>query len=112
MTRMVLVLLGTQLLYSASDFMGCYYIRRGGFCLANFLTAWFWIYQLVRQIAMLGQLYVLSQIELGRTMAMLGAVSIVISNLLGYALLKEVLSVWAYAGVGLSVLAFLLMAVR
>lgn len=112
MSRMLWVLVGTQVIYSLSDFMGRYYMRLMGFRLASFLTLWFLAYQLLRQVAMFGQLYVLAHVELGRTMALLGASSIVISNALGMLLLGEILSPAAYAGVALAVLAFLILAIR
>lgn len=108
----LLVLIGTQLVYSISDFMGRCFMARQGFRLGTFLTAWFFWYFVLRQIAMFGQLYVFAYLPLGKTMAMLGASSIVISNILGLLFLKELLSPVAYAGVTLAVISFLIMAVR
>ena len=45
---------------------------------------------------MFGQLYVFSVIELGKTMALFGATSIVLANVLGFLVLKETLSLEAY----------------
>jgi hypothetical protein len=112
MSRPLWILIGTQAIYSVSDFMGRYYMQRMGFRLASFITLWFVVYQLLRQVAMFGQLYVLAHAELGRTMALLGASSIVISNVLGFLFLREVLSPVAYGAVALSVVAFLLLAAR
>jgi uncharacterized membrane protein len=75
-------------------------------------SAWFWGYQLVRQVAMFGQLYIFANIPLGKTMALLGALSIVLANGMGFLFLKEVLTPAAYAGVSLAIIAFLLMAFR
>jgi drug/metabolite transporter (DMT)-like permease len=110
--RILLVLIGTQLLYSVSDLMGRAYMARQGFRLASFLTAWFLVYLVIRQVAMFGHLYVFAYAPLGKTMALLAATSIVLSNLLGYFLLGEVLSLTAYAGVMLAVFAVLLLAFR
>jgi uncharacterized membrane protein len=112
MQTTLLILVGTQLIYSISDFMGRYYMSKHGFHAASFLMPWFLWYQLIRQIAMFGQLYIFAVIPLGKTMAMLGATSIVISNVLGILFLKEVLSPVAYFGVMLAVIAILILAFR
>jgi hypothetical protein len=41
---------------------------------------------------MFGQLYVFTAIDLGKTMALFGAFSIILANSLGFLVLKEVLS--------------------
>jgi hypothetical protein len=112
MPRVLLILVGTQLVYSISDFMGRFYMKQYGFRVAAFLTWWFLLYQLIRQVAMFGQLYIFANVELGKTMALLGATSIVISNILGILFLKEMLSPMAYAGVTLATIAILIMAFR
>ncbi|MBU1694431.1 MAG: hypothetical protein KJ726_09840 [Verrucomicrobia bacterium] len=112
MPKILTILLGTQLLYSASDFMGRAYMGRHGFKAATFLSLWFLAYQVIRQVAMFGQLYLFAHVPLGKTMAMLGAASIVFSNLLGWLLLGEVLSPASYAGVFLAVTAILIMIAR
>lgn len=112
MPNAVVILVGTQVVYSMSDFMGRYYMARQGWHVATFLTGWFLGYFVLRQVAMFGQLYVFAQVPLGKTMALMGASSIVISNFLGLLFLKEMLSPAAYAGVTLAVIAFLVMALR
>ena len=112
MNTTLLILVGTQLVYSISDLMGRYYMTKHGFHAASFWMPWFFWYQLIRQIAMFGQLYIFAVIPLGKTMAMLGATSIVISNVLGFLFLKEVLSPIAYVGVMMAVIAILIMAFR
>lgn len=112
MSRVIWILIGTQAIYSLSDFMARWYMNRRGFGLAAFVSLWFLVYQLLRQVAMFGQLYVLAHAELGRTMALLGAASIVISNILGLLLLHEVLSPATYGGVALAICAFLVMAIK
>jgi uncharacterized membrane protein len=108
----LLVLIATQVVYSLSDFMGRYYMARHGWHLETFLTGWFLLYFVIRQVAMFGQLYVFAYLPLGKTMALLGASSIVISNFLGLLFLKEMLSPLAYGGVTLAVIAFLVLALR
>jgi multidrug transporter EmrE-like cation transporter len=108
----LIILLGTQLLYTTSDFMGRYYMKTHGFDAGMLTSGWFWGYQLIRQIAMFGQLYVFAHIPLGKTMALLGATSIILSNVLGFLFLREALSPIAYLGVALAVAAILVMALR
>jgi hypothetical protein len=55
---------------------------------------------------MFGQLYIFTTIELRKTMALFGAISIILSNLLGLLILKEVLPVGVYIGVSFAVLDF------
>jgi uncharacterized membrane protein len=112
MPTILLILIGTQLVYSISDFMGRYYMLKHGFQAASFLMPWFLWYQVIRQVAMFGQLYIFACVPLGKTMAMLGATSIVVSNVLGFLFLREMLSPVAYIGVMLAVIAVLLMAFR
>ena len=108
----ILVLVASQVLYTASDFMGRVYMVRYGFCAAAFLSWWFAGYFGIRTVAMFGQLYVFSAVPLGKTMALFGAVSILLSNALGLLFLKEVLSPIAYLGVSLALIAFVVMAFR
>ncbi|HUI90822.1 MAG TPA: hypothetical protein VLX68_01110 [Chitinivibrionales bacterium] len=110
MNTPVVILVGSQLLYTAGDFMGRVYMARYGFCAAAFLSWWFAVYFIIRTIAMFGQLYVFTAVPLGKTMALLGAVSIILSNALGLLLLKEVLSPAVYIGVTLAIVAFFILA--
>jgi hypothetical protein len=112
MTKVLWILIGTQLVYSISDFMGRMYMSKLGFHWSTFWTGWFLVYFIIRQIAMFGQLYVFAFVPLGKTMAMLAAASIILSNALGFLFLKEVLSPIAYAGVTLAVIAVLVMAFK
>jgi len=108
-TPLALVVL-TQITFTAGDFLARANMKHFGFCKAAFFTWWFLIYFILRQIGMMGQLYVFSSVELGKTMALFGAISIVLSNLLGIFLLSELLSVGVYIGITLAILAFLALA--
>ena len=108
----LLILIGCQLVFTTSDFMGRYYMKKYGFDLSMLTSWWFWIFQFIRQVGMFGQLYVFAHLPLGKTMALLGALSIVLSNALGFLFLREVLSPVAYLGVALAVTAILVMAFR
>ncbi|HEX7599944.1 MAG TPA: hypothetical protein VF518_17125 [Polyangia bacterium] len=107
----VLLIVGTQALFTAGDLLARANMRKGGFVLANFITWWFITYFALRTLAMFGQLYVLANVPIGKSMALFGATSIALVNVLGVLLLGEVLSTSAYLGVSLAVLAFVVMAV-
>ncbi len=86
-------------------------MKSQGFKLASFFTWWFLVYTVIRQVAVFGQLYIYSSMELGRSAAFFGAGSIIIANTLGFFLLKESLTVPAYVGVSLAICAFLALAI-
>ena len=104
------IIIGAQLLFSISDFLGARAMKSQGFTAASFFTWWFLVYTVIRQIAVFGQLYVYANVELGRTVALFGAGSIVIGNLMGIFLLNERMTLPVYAGVSLAICAFLALA--
>lgn len=108
----LVVLVGTQVLFSMSDLLARNHMPRYGFTVQAFLTGWFALYFGIRVIAMFGQLFVFTSIELGKTMALFGATSIVIANILGFFLLKEVLSPPAYVAIVLAIIAFIILALK
>ena len=112
MSKPVLILIGTQCLFTLSDLMGRTFMARYGFKLSTFLSLWFLVYLILRQLATFGQVYVFAHIQLGKTMALFGAVSIVLSNLIGLLYLGERMSSGSYLGVCLALFAFLAMAFR
>ena len=103
------IVVGTQLLFSVGDLMARANMRKHGFTAAAFLNLSFVIYILTRQLATVGQMYVLATVPIGKTMALFGAASIVFSNVFGVLLLGDLLSMRAYAGIALAVTAFLVM---
>lgn len=114
MSTPLIVVVGSQLLFTASDLLARAYMPERGFEIATFISGWFVLYLLVRTAATFGQLYVFSipALELGETMALFGAVSIILANVLGYLLLSEVLQTGEYIGVVLAILAFLVLALQ
>ncbi|HQT92497.1 MAG TPA: hypothetical protein PL001_10785 [Candidatus Kryptobacter bacterium] len=108
----VIILVGSQLLFSTGDLIARTYMRKYGFSVATFLSLWFAVYFAIRTVAMFGQLYVFTTVQLGKTMALFGAVSIVLSNVLGLLVLKEVLSPVSYVAVVLAIAAFMVMALK
>jgi uncharacterized membrane protein len=105
----VLLIVATQLLFTTGDLLARANMRHSPFALSTFLSWWFLLYFAIRQVAMFGQLYVFSALQLGRTMALFGATSIVVVNVLGILLLGEVLSTQAYLAIGLVILGFIVL---
>ena len=105
----VVVVVGTQLLFSVGDLMARANMRKHGFTAAAFLNLSFLVYILSRQVATVGQMYVLATVPIGKTMALFGAGSIVLANVLGVLLLGDIVSMRSYAGIALAVMAFLVM---
>ena len=108
----IIIIIGSQLIFSTSDLLARHYMHKLGFSLSTFLSVWFLFYIILKILATTGQLYVFSTVELGKIMALFGAISIVLANLLGFLILKEILSPTAYIGVTLSILAFLILAFK
>ena len=106
----MVAVIATQLLFTTGDLLARVNMKRGGFHLANFVSLWFLIYTFIRTVATFGQLYVLANVPIGRSMALFGASSIALVNVLGVLLLGEVLAPTAYVGVSLAVCAFAVMA--
>jgi molybdopterin-guanine dinucleotide biosynthesis protein A len=104
------IIIGAQLLFSISDVIGARAMKTRGFNPAAFFTWWFFTYTLIRQIAVFGQLYIYANMELGRTVALFGAGSIIIGNLMGFLLFKETMTLPVYVGVSLAICAFLALA--
>jgi hypothetical protein len=98
------LVVATQLLFTTGDLMARANMRKHGFTLAAFIKVWFLLYMASRQLATVGQLYILATV-------LFGAASIVLANLLGVLLLGDILPVRSYAGITLAVLAFGVMSV-
>jgi len=103
----ILIIIGSQLLFTSGDLLARHYMPQQGFKLATFLSWWFLVYMTVSTIATFGQLFIFTQMELGRTMTLFGASGLILANVLGLLILKEQLSLSVYFGVLLAVIAFL-----
>jgi len=112
MTVPVVVVILSQLLFTGGDLWARSVLTKHGFHISTFISVWFLGYIVLRTLATFGQLYVLSNVKLGQSMALFGAASIIIANALGFLVLKEVLSPVVYVGVSLAAAAFLFLAIR
>lgn len=106
----ILIIIITQLLFTGSDLLARFNMTKYGFKFSAFIDLVFTLLYYQKCI-MFGQLYIFTTIELGKTMALFGAISIILSNLLGFLILKEVLPLGVYIGVSFAVVAFLILAV-
>lgn len=104
------ILIVAQLAFTIGDLLARKELAVRGFSAGTFMAGWFVIYLITRIIATAGQLYVFSTAELGRVMALFGALSIILANVLGFLVLKEVLPVGGYIGIMLAITAFLILA--
>lgn len=109
MNKALIVIILAQVLFSTSDVMARYYMKKLGFHLASFISVWFLLYALIRTVATFGQLYALVVFELGRSQTLFAVASIITANILGLLLFKEVLNPLSYAGIVLAILALALL---
>lgn len=107
----IVIVVLSQIIFTASDFLARKNMSHFGFTPQAFFSSWFIIYFLIRLIAMVGQLFIFSTVQLGRTSALFGATSIILSNFLGFFVLRETLSPTAYFGVAFAVIGFFLLAI-
>ncbi len=112
MNTALIILVVSQLLFSVGDVLARSFMVKHGFTVAILTSPWFWVYVVLRIIASAGQLFVLANFQVGKTIALFGALAIIMSSLLGWLLLQEVLSPATYVGIVLAVLAFLILAFR
>jgi len=110
--HIIALVLLTQALYTSADLMARYFMGAYGFTLSNFLSPWFATYFALRTIAMFGQLYLLTFVELGRNASLFALASIMLANVLGYLFLGEVLTPTQYVGVMLAIAAFIVLALK
>lgn len=87
-------------------------MTRPGTVAERMIRPWILLFVGGHVLASLGQLYVFSKFEVGKTVALFGAVSIMMASVLGYLLLQETLSISGYLGVMIAVTAFLVLAIR
>lgn len=102
------VLFIVQVLYIAADVLTKRALVVHGFGPAMLASSVFWSGSALRLIAITGQLWLMSQQPLGKTMTLLFVAGIITSNVLGWLLFQEVLALREYVGVALAIVALLL----
>lgn len=106
----ILILICTQIVFSASDLLARANLSKYGWAAESFYKWWFVGFVFLRIVATIAQLYIFARIPIGKSAALFGAVSILLSNLLGLLLLNESLSLPQYLGISCAVLAFVILA--
>lgn len=110
MAATIIALVLSQALFTTGDLLARRAMGTHGFHAHVFLMPWFWVYFTLRTAAMFGQLYVFSGTQLGRSMAGFGAVSLILSNVLGFLVLGEAITARTLVAVSLAVAAFVVLA--
>lgn len=106
----IAAILMSQGLFIVSDILARNYMQKLGFHAASFFTLWFAAYMLVRLVATMFELYVLTYTDLGRAFTLIAVTALVLTNLAGYLLFGEVYSIGVYIGIALAIVAFMLVA--
>ncbi len=106
--NIILIIIGSQLLFTIGDLLARHNLQAQGFKFTTFIAWWFLVYVVLRSAATLGQLFVFTNMEVGKTMALFGASSLVLVNVLGFLILGEKLSLPIYFGIMLAVGAILI----
>jgi drug/metabolite transporter (DMT)-like permease len=106
------ILLVSQAIFTATDLLGRYGMRGSGAFVEKIAKPWFVLFLFGHIIASIGQLFVFSKFDVGKTVTLFGAVSIVTAGLLGFLLLKEAISLRVYFGMAFAVIAFCILALE
>lgn len=106
----IVIVIATQALFTASDFIARANLKDVSFSLSTILSRWFIAYIIIRQIAMFGQLYVLANVQLGRSAGLFALSSLLLANALGVLFLSDALSAREYLGVTVGAIAFIILA--
>jgi multidrug transporter EmrE-like cation transporter len=105
-----LVVITSQLLFTAGDLLARLKMRQHGFAADAFLSWWFVGYMTLRTLATFGQLWVLAKLVLGQALPLFAAASVVLSVVLSVTVLSEGLTTKTVVGGGLAVAALLALA--
>lgn len=101
----VIVAIMGQLVFSIADILGRANLRGKPFALETMEGKWLVPWLACHFFGMAVQVYLFTTVPLGRAIGLMALVSLVLSNLFGYMLLKEVLTPVQYLGLGFGVMA-------
>jgi uncharacterized membrane protein len=104
------MLILAQVLFTISQLVARANLKRFGFHVSTLLEPWTLLFLALWITATAIQIYIFSRVYLGQAAAMFGAASLVLTNVLGVVLLREVLSPVSYLGVALAFSALTIMA--
>lgn len=108
----IVVVLITQLVFSATDLLARSHLRSANFGVSSIAQPWFIWYAAIRVISTFAQFYVFTKVDLGKTVTLFSIAGIIFANILGVLFLKEVLSVKDYLGVVLAIIALIILAIK
>lgn len=109
----VLIIFGSQIIFAGASLLARYYTRGSPITsVQSIMAAWFVAYVLIRFVAAMMELFVLSRVNLGQTVALAGVCGLITANVLGVLFLGEVLSWQAYLGLAFAVAAILLLSYK
>jgi drug/metabolite transporter (DMT)-like permease len=108
----ILAVIAAQLLYTISDTWKKVVFNNAGFSVKTLTSPVFAMTLVLALAGFLIQLYALSKLELSKTIVLLGMLAVVFSSLAGVFYLKEHLNAWNWAGVGLALVAIVLVSVK
>lgn len=106
----IFAILASQCIFLASDILGRHFMQKSGFHFSSFISLWFAIYVLIRMVATILELYVLTYTGIGKAFTLIAVTALVFTNIAGYLLFGEVYSFGVYVGISLAILAFVLIA--
>jgi hypothetical protein len=106
----LVVVLASQVLFTAGDLLARFKMRQLGFGAEAFVSWWFAGYLGLRTLATFGQLWVLSKLVLGHALPLFAAASVLLSLVLSVTVLDEGLTTKTLVGAGLAVAALTILA--
>ena len=108
----VLIIVLSQILFAAGSFIARSATKGKTFTFHSMIAAWFVVYLLIRFVATILELFVLTRANLGQTVALAGVCGLITANVLGYFLLHETLNPLNYLGIVLAVGAIFLLSFK
>ena len=112
MNRIVIIALVTQLIFLIGEFPAAAYLKQFGID-GSFYHPWFLIFSITRILGIAGQFYLWSEAQLGLVAALMGAMNLILSNLIGTVVFhQQSLSPMGYVGLFLAVVSIFLVTAK
>ncbi len=109
----VIIIFVSQILFATGSLLARHFTKDNPVTsVQSIMAAWFFCYLFIRLIATLLELFVLSRVNLGQTVALAGVAGLITANLMGVFFLGEVLSIYSYAGIGFAIIAIVLLSYK
>ena len=109
MNANVLIIFGSQVLFALAGLIARSKTKGHAFTISQVLAGWFVAFLLIRLVAALAELFVLTRVDLGQTVALAGVFGLVTANVFGYLFLKETLHPLNYLGIAFAIVAIVLL---